>query len=139
MIELSTSEDYKEIVNLGTIINKDFRMLYNKGSLYNEYTKILTYKIDDKIIAFIQYEELYETINIINVVVDNDYRKKGIASLLLNHFLLNVPKKTKNIMLEVREDNIPAIRLYTKYGFKVINTRKKYYNDKDAYIMERRI
>lgn len=33
-------------------------------------------------------------------------------------------------------ENVPAINLYKKYGFEVLGTRKKYYDNKfDAYIM----
>lgn len=40
------------------------------------------------------------------------------------------------ITLEVKEENLPAINLYKKYGFQTIGTRKKYYDNKfDAYIM----
>ena len=42
-------------------------------------------------------------------------------------------------MLEVNTENIAAINLYKKFNFEIINTRKKYYEGKDAYIMERRI
>ena len=40
-------------------------------------------------------------------------------------------------MLEVKEDNLKAISLYKKHGFKVIHIRKNYYKDKDALIMEK--
>ena len=43
----------------------------------------------------------------------------------------------KYITLEVRVSNIPAIKLYEKYGFKSLGTRKGYYqdNNEDALIM----
>ena len=43
----------------------------------------------------------------------------------------------KYITLEVRVGNKPAIRLYEKYGFKSLGTRKGYYqdNNEDALIM----
>ena len=39
------------------------------------------------------------------------------------------------ITLEVNVDNTPAIKLYEKFGFEIVNTRKKYFNDKDSYLM----
>ena len=47
----------------------------------------------------------------------------------------STPKMT--FLLEVAVDNDVAIKLYEKFGFKIIHTRKKYYGKKDAYVMER--
>ena len=43
----------------------------------------------------------------------------------------------KYITLEVRASNVPAIKLYEKYGFKSLGVRKGYYQDngEDALIM----
>ena len=45
--------------------------------------------------------------------------------------------KVKYLTLEVRVSNEPAIRLYEKYGFQSLGTRKGYYqdNNEDALIM----
>ena len=37
--------------------------------------------------------------------------------------------------LEVNATNIPAQKLYEKFGFKVVGLRKKYYNNKDDAII----
>jgi ribosomal-protein-alanine N-acetyltransferase len=41
------------------------------------------------------------------------------------------------IFLEVAENNIPARKLYEKYGYKQLAVRKKYYDGIDAIIMEK--
>ena len=43
----------------------------------------------------------------------------------------------KYLTLEVRVSNTPAIKLYEKYGFQSLGTRKGYYqdNNEDALIM----
>ena len=43
----------------------------------------------------------------------------------------------KDIFLEVRESNIPAIEFYRKNGFEKIGVRKNYYHDTNeaAHIM----
>ena len=41
------------------------------------------------------------------------------------------------VMLEVNENNIEAIRLYNKLGFKEISLRNRYYGDETAIIMEK--
>ena len=43
-------------------------------------------------------------------------------------------------MLEVRNSNIPAQKLYEKHGFKQITIRKNYYdNSEDALIYEKEL
>ena len=37
--------------------------------------------------------------------------------------------------MEVNQNNIPAINLYKKYGFNILGTRKKYYNNTDDAII----
>ena len=44
----------------------------------------------------------------------------------------------KNITLEVKNDNTPAIKLYKRYGFKEVATRKGYYQGTDGILMERK-
>ena len=44
-------------------------------------------------------------------------------------------KDCNNISLEVRKDNIDAYKLYSKFGFKRVATREKYYNGMDGYLM----
>ena len=43
----------------------------------------------------------------------------------------------KNITLEVREDNIPALKLYKELGFVEKAMRQNYYNGKNGILMER--
>ena len=61
-------------------------------------------------------------------------RNKKIASLLVDYFL---SQNNKRIILEVRESNLPAIKLYKKFNFVIINIREKYYGNENAIIMER--
>ncbi|MCR5231945.1 MAG: GNAT family N-acetyltransferase, partial [Acholeplasmatales bacterium] len=62
--------------------------------------------------------------------VNKDYQHKGIGSELLNE-LMNflIEKGAKSFILEVRESNNNAIRLYEKFGFKEISIRKNYYSN----------
>ena len=61
---------------------------------------------------------------------------KGIGSLLINRLIKFL--KELNILyiyLEVRASNNVAIKLYDKFDFKLINTRKKYYNDNEDALL----
>lgn len=140
MIKEATQQDILAIYNLGKSINPNFAKLYPETSLFNNYTKILVYHENNQIIGFLHYEIMYETVNILNIVVDLKERRKNVGTLLIDAMLSNLCNtKIENILLEVNCENIPAINLYKKFNFIIINTRKKYYNGKDAYIMERKI
>ena len=66
---------------------------------------------------------------ITNVAVRPDYRRQGIAGELLNVFRRFAEgNKLAFLTLEVREGNVPARALYTKYGYKEVGVRKNYYD-----------
>jgi len=65
------------------------------------------------------------------IVVKSDFRRKGIAVALVNHFL-GIAKKNggiKKILSMVQPDNVPSINLHTKLGFKISGTLEFQEND----------
>ena len=70
--------------------------------------------VDDKINGIIVYNSLYDRIEIEYIIVDNEYRKTGIGTMLLKEIEKN---NVKNITLEVRESNKSAIEFYKKNGY----------------------
>lgn len=76
-----------------------------------------------------------------NVSVDEKYRRRGVASMLLAHLFEDGEKlDIKAFTLEVRCQNRAAIHLYEKFGFKIEGIRKNFYEkpQDDAYIMWKR-
>lgn len=79
--------------------------------------------------------------SITNIAVHPQYRKKGIASSLLEQMIdFAVSENLEFITLEVRESNIEAIKLYEKYEFQKVGSRKNYYSDnhETALLMTKR-
>jgi ribosomal-protein-alanine N-acetyltransferase len=73
---------------------------------------------------------------IMNLAVKKGYRRRGIGSKLLYLILEDYRKRLSKVFLEVRPSNLVAIRLYSKFGFKVNRLIKKFYQDgEDAYLM----
>ena len=71
-----------------------------------------------------------------NLAIKKGYRRRGIGSKLLYLILEEYRKRVSKVFLEVRPSNLAAIRLYSKFGFKVNRLIKKYYQDgEDAYLM----
>ena len=89
------------------------------------------------LIGFAGIWKSVDDIHITNIAVRNNFKRQGIGSLLLEKLLeYCIEYGTKAITLEVNHTNIPAIELYSKYGFEKVGTRKKYYNNiDDAIIM----
>ena len=111
----------------------------NKESLFNEinnnpFGRVLVYIKDNKVLGYLYYSDIYDRIEINQIEVLEKFRCKGIASSLLEELI----KQKKDITLEVRENNIPAIKLYEKFGFKKIAVRSKYYGNIDGILMERK-
>lgn len=98
-------------------------------------------KENDLIIGYIGISYVLDTADIISIVVDKKYSRKGVASSLLEYiYNFCKEKNITKIMLEVRKSNISAQQLYLKQGFKQISIRKKYYdNTEDALIYEKDI
>ena len=100
----------------------------------NPFGKVLVYKENDEIIAYLYYSEIYERIEINNIEVKSDSRNKGIGTKLLKKLTETVEK---SISLEVRENNYPAIRLYKKFNFSERAIRRGYYQGIDGILMVR--
>ena len=71
-----------------------------------------------------------------NVAVLPEYRRQGIAKMLIEKQLQN---EMSFITLEVRESNLPAIKLYESCGFENVGIRPKFYSNptENAIIMTR--
>ena len=133
-IELKDKERFNK---LGLIVNKNFAKLFQIEELINSsYDSLFGYYENELLVGFIHINKMYETIDIVNIVVDEKYRHQGIATRLIKYVLNNFDDVEK-LMLEVNENNKVAINLYLKNGFKEINRRPKYYGSDTAIIMER--
>lgn len=86
-------------------------------------------------VGLISYSLIYDRIELEYLWTDASYRKRGIASKLIDKMLSL--KGIKNITLEVNNSNVAAINLYKKYNFKIAAVRKNYYGSNDAYLMIR--
>lgn len=102
----------------------------------NPYERMFCYKKNNKIIAFISYSIIYERAELNYIVVDEKYRRKGIAQKLLDFALDDLKNNmVENFSLEVNVNNKVAIKFYLKNGFEIKTVRSNYYKDSDAYLM----
>ena len=104
---------------------------YLENDIYSQYV----YVIDDEIVGYILITIIDDLVEIHLLYVDNLFRNQKIGTKLIDYIINKY--SSHRFLLEVVINNYIAIKLYENMNFKKINIRKKYYNDIDAYVMER--
>ena len=136
-----TEMSLSDLENIKEILISDFDDFWNynilKEELESSNSKYIIAKTNDgEIIGFAGIKIILDNADIMNIVVKKSWRNQGVGNLLLSN-LISICKisNLSSLSLEVNEDNLPAIHLYEKFGFKQVGVRKNYYQDKDGMIM----
>ena len=131
-IDLEYNLDYER---LGSKLNSNFSYLFNLKELQEKpYNYVYGYFDNNKLVGFIHILLAIDEADIVNIIVDEYYRHKGIATKLIDYVIKRFNLKSLN--LEVRESN-DAVNFYLKNGFSIIRKIPKYYKDEDAYFMQK--
>lgn len=106
--EVIKKEDLKEKIQSNEII---------VAKMQNNIVGYVTFNIQEKNNPIMRYRK---QLQIEAICVDENNRCKGIGTELLKH-LKNIAKEKKctDMYLTLNEENINAIKLYEKFGFKV--------------------
>ena len=94
----------------------------------------------ERLVGYIINSRYVDAWHVMNVAVDPDCRRRGIATRLLERlFELTKEDGRRGYTLEVRVSNTAAITLYESLGFERRGLRRGYYTDnrEDALIMWR--
>lgn len=131
---------------------EDYPYFFYKSILDNFPESFLTaVNNDNKIVGYVMWRvERIPSMNnlkiinkghLVSIAVLNEYRRKGIASKLLEKSMPKIlEKKINEYVLEVRVSNYGAIDLYKGLGYKIDSIKKKYYRDgENAYYMTKKI
>jgi len=116
---------------------------WSKESFLNELSNDLAryncaFDKDGNLLGYSGCWQIIEEVHITNIAVSPEFRRQKVGERLLRKIIDDCyENKAKYITLEVRVSNIPAIKLYEKFGFKSLGVRKGYYqnNNEDALIM----
>ena len=95
---------------------------------------------NDVLVGYAFVSRYVDAWHVMNVAVADSYRRRGIASALLERlFAVTESDPRRGYTLEVRVSNTGAIRLYEQLGFEARGIRRGYYTDnrEDALIMWR--
>ena len=136
MIRKANIIDKEDIIRLGNLVNHNFSSVYDMDEYFsNDYNVIYLDIENGKIVGMIMAIILYESCEVLNIVVEDNFRRKGIASNLMDTLISEFSENIEILTLEVDVNNKNAIKLYQKFGLEIINTRKDYYENSDAYLM----
>jgi ribosomal-protein-alanine N-acetyltransferase len=91
-----------------------------------------------RIIGYVLYWLLPGAVDIHNIAVHVDFRRRGLGRLLLERIVAEARRQSvARVTLEVRKSNSAAQKLYKSMGFLINGIRKGYYSDdgEDAFAM----
>ena len=104
----------------------------------NRLASYVVARAGDDVIGFAGLWVMVDEAHVTTFAVDPRWRRRGVGERLLLALLdLSVARHAREATLEVRLSNVPARRLYEKYGFRPVGIRPRYYSDngEDALIM----
>jgi ribosomal-protein-alanine N-acetyltransferase len=90
------------------------------------------------VVGYCSVWHVFDELHINNLAVLPEWRRRGVAGLLLRHALAGAAAEgAKRATLEVRASNLPARRLYERFGFRQGGLRRNYYTNpsEDAVIL----
>ena len=91
-------------------------------------------------IGYIGLFDCVDSMEIISFAVKKECQNKGIGTKLLQKATQFATLNKKDALcLEVNSNNLNAIKFYKKNGFETLSTRKNYYKDADALVMQKNL
>lgn len=111
---------------------------YRSELAANRLASYLVVRVAGSVIAYGGIWLMVDEAHITTFAVDPAWRRQRIGETLLTALLdVAVARHAREATLEVRLSNLPARRLYEKYGFRPVGLRPRYYSDngEDALIM----
>jgi ribosomal-protein-alanine N-acetyltransferase len=97
-------------------------------SLQNGHTAILMRDAQGRLIGYFLTMTIVDEVHLLDISVDVPFQGQGAGYRLLAAMVDAARAKQMHlVLLEVRVSNVPAIRLYSRYGFAEIGRRKNYY------------
>lgn len=111
---------------------------YRNELATNRLASYIVARADDVVVGFAGLWVMVDEAHVTTFAVDPRWRRLGVAQRLLLGLLdIAVARRAREATLEVRLSNVPARRLYEKFGFRPVGIRPRYYSDngEDALIM----
>lgn len=141
-VRIAKSSDLDDIYELDV---QTFAMPWSKEALSydileNDNAFVIVAEYEGEFAGYADIWTVLDEADLNSIAVRVDFRRKGIGyAIMLAMTEMLSANGVATINLEVRVSNMPAIKLYKKYGFKECGVRPGYYldNGEDALIMKR--
>lgn len=103
----------------------------------NKFSRFKICIINNSIAGFVIYRIVLEEAEVLNIVIDNQFRGKSYGKQLLSYAINDMKENNvENIFLEVNEHNTIAQNLYKNAGFIQYSIRQNYYGTDSAVLMK---
>lgn len=137
MIRKASIKDVDKINELGNKLHNNFTQTYHMETEIDNNLSIVLVNEDNNLVnGYLYAQNFGDNIDLLSIYVDNSNRCQHIGSNLVKYLIDNYCYQGVTITLEVSESNTVALAFYEKLGFKIVNVRKNYYPDGDAYLMK---
>lgn len=141
-VRIAKSSDLDDIYDLDV---QTFAMPWSKEALSydileNDNAFVIVAEYEGEFAGYADIWTVLDEADLNSIAVRVDFRRKGIGdAIMLAMTEMLSASGVATINLEVRVSNMPAIKLYKKYGFNECGVRPGYYldNGEDALIMKR--
>lgn len=145
IIQVADNNDKEELINYFNHY-KNEKIIKNRVESYLKYNKMIIAKENNKIVGVLQWHIKENpqsgVVEFEEIFVNKELRGKGIGSKLVDFAIKDVKEyfisnnlKLRKIFLFTNKNNIPARKLYEKYGFKFIAELNELFsdNEKEAF------
>lgn len=138
-----------EETDLGRIVELERACFSNPWSLAsfeheleNPISHMRVLETEEGILGHIGYWMVLDEVHLLTIAIDEAHRGKGLARFLMHEMITHAKEAgAKHMVLEVRENNESAIRLYERFGFLPAGRIHNYYPEEkqDAIIMRKEL
>lgn len=137
IIDFATKNDIAQIANIEKLC---FSTPWSENAISESMsagTHFYVIRKNDIVAGYMGLSKISGEGYVTNIAILPEYRRQGLGRLLLQHVIEDSKSDLEFISLEVRESNLPAISLYTSFGFEKAGLRKRFYTNplEDAIIM----
>ena len=133
----------KKNIDLCYELDSNTISLWSKSQWENEFKKegieVLGLIMTNLVIGICVFQVVVDEAQINYFVVNQNFRKKGFGTYLMDYLIKLCEKKNINkLLLEVSRENFIAEKFYSSLNFLTVGIRKNYYRDgSDALLKEK--